>query len=189
MVTHTGLAAFAANQAAHYGVGEGSRALQLASPSFDVSVAEFFWSLLCGGAWSSRRGTPTGAELVEVLRERRITHLMIPPSVLAEVPRTALPELKVMITGAEVLPAELAGFWGRDRTLINAYGPTEATCDVSFAIRDPRTADGTAVIRRPIDGARCICSTRPFSRCRPVWSASCTSPAPAWPAAISTSRR
>ncbi|QIY56837.1 amino acid adenylation domain-containing protein [Streptomyces sp. RPA4-5] len=154
VVTHTGLAAFAANQAAHYGVGEGSRALQLASPSFDVSVAEFFWSLLCGGCLVVPEGTPTGAELVEVLRERRITHLMIPPSVLAEVPRTALPELKVMITGAEVLPAELAGFWGRDRTLINAYGPTEATCDVSFAIRDPRTADGTAVIGRPIDGAR-----------------------------------
>ncbi|MGW2389357.1 amino acid adenylation domain-containing protein [Streptomyces lydicamycinicus] len=154
VVTHTGLAAFAANQAAHYGVEEGSRALQLASPSFDVSVAEFFWSLLCGGCLVVPEGTPTGAELVEVLRERRITHLMIPPSVLAEVPRTALPELRVMITGAEVLPAELAAFWGRDRTLINAYGPTEATCDVSFAIRDPRTADGTAVIGRPIDGAR-----------------------------------
>jgi len=154
VVTHTGLAAFAANQAAHYGVGEGSRALQLASPSFDVSVAEFFWSLLCGGCLVVAEGTPTGAELVKVLRERRISHLMIPPSVLAEVPRTALPELKVMITGAEVLPAELAGFWGRDRTLINAYGPTEASCDVSFAIRDPRTADGTAVIGRPIDGAR-----------------------------------
>ncbi|MFF3542304.1 amino acid adenylation domain-containing protein [Streptomyces platensis] len=154
VVTHTGLAAFAANQAAHYGVEEGSRALQLASPSFDVSVAEFFWSLLCGGCLVVPEGTPTGAELVEVLRERRITHLMIPPSVLAEVPRTALPELRVMITGAEVLPAELAGFWGRDRTLINAYGPTEATCDVSFAVRDPRTADGTAVIGRPIDGAR-----------------------------------
>ncbi|MER6842506.1 amino acid adenylation domain-containing protein [Streptomyces platensis] len=154
VVTHTGLAAFAANQAAHYGVEEGSRALQLASPSFDVSVAEFFWSLLCGGCLVVPEGTPTGAELVEVLRERRISHLMIPPSVLAEVPRTALPELKVMITGAEVLPAELAGFWGRDRMLINAYGPTEATCDVSFAIRDPRTADGSTVIGRPIDGAR-----------------------------------
>ncbi|WP_432140263.1 amino acid adenylation domain-containing protein [Streptomyces sp. bgisy084] len=154
VVTHTGLAAFAANQAAHYGVGEGSRALQLASPSFDVSVAELFWSLLCGGCLVVPEATPTGAELVEVLRERRITHLMIPPSVLAEVPRTALPDLRVMITGAEVLPAELAGFWGRGRMLINAYGPTEATCDVSFAIRGPRTADGTAVIGRPIDGAR-----------------------------------
>ncbi|MYT12400.1 amino acid adenylation domain-containing protein [Streptomyces sp. SceaMP-e96] len=158
VVTHTGLAAFAANQAAHYGVEEGSRALQLASPSFDVSVAELFWSLLCGGCLVVPEGTPTGAELVGVLRERRISHLMIPPSVLAEVPRADLPELRVMITGAEVLPGELAAFWGRDRMLINAYGPTEATCDVSFAIRDPRSADGAAdgaaVIGRPIDGAR-----------------------------------
>ncbi|MFG2092754.1 amino acid adenylation domain-containing protein [Streptomyces sp. NPDC048612] len=158
VVPHAGLAAFAANQAAHYGVGEGSRALQLASPSFDVSVAELFWSLLCGGCLVVPEGTPTGAELVAVLRERRITHLMIPPSVLAEVPRAELPELRVMITGAEVLPAELAAFWGRDRMLINAYGPTEATCDVSFAVRDPRSADGAAdgaaVIGRPIDGAR-----------------------------------
>ncbi|MFE1173355.1 amino acid adenylation domain-containing protein [Streptomyces sp. NPDC058773] len=154
VVTHTGLAAFAANQAAHYGIEEGSRALQLASPSFDVSVAEFFWSLLCGGCLVVPEATPTGAELVEVLRERRISHLMIPPSVLAEVPRAELPELRVMITGAEVLPGELAAFWGRDRMLINAYGPTEATCDVSFAVRDPLAADGAAVIGRPVDGAR-----------------------------------
>ncbi|MGW1893055.1 amino acid adenylation domain-containing protein [Streptomyces sp. NPDC002004] len=154
VVPHTGLAAFAANQAAHYATGEGSRALQLASPSFDVSVAELSWSLLCGGCLVVPESVPTGAELVEVLRRRRITHLMIPPSVLAEVPRAALPELRVMINGAEELPAELAEFWGRDRLLINAYGPTEATCDVSFAVRDPQAAGRTAVIGRPIDGAR-----------------------------------
>lgn len=154
VVSHTGIGALAAHQLAHYGVRPESRVLQCASPSFDVSVAEFCLALLSGACLVVPADTPAGPQLAAFLAERRITHLLIVPSALAQVPRTELPELRTMITGAEPLSPELAGFWGRDRLLVNAYGPTEGTCDVSFARRLVPDAAAASVIGRPIDGNR-----------------------------------
>ncbi|MFF0436259.1 amino acid adenylation domain-containing protein [Streptomyces sp. NPDC004327] len=154
VVTHTGLAALAAHQAADYGAGAGSRVLQFSSPSFDVSMAELCVSVLTGGCLVVPERTPAGPELGGLLAARRISHLLIAPSVLAEIPRVPLPDLRTVITGAETCSPELAAFWGRDRTLINAYGPTEATCDVSFTPHDGATATGPTLIGRPIDGVR-----------------------------------
>ncbi|WP_251015735.1 non-ribosomal peptide synthetase [Streptomyces sp. ISL-99] len=154
VVSHAGIGALAANQSAHYGVLPESRVLQCASPSFDVSVAEFCLALLSGACLVVPAHTPAGPQLAAFLAEQRITHLLIVPSALAQVPRTELPELRTMITGAEPLSPELAEFWGRDRLLINAYGPTEATCDVSFARRLVPDAASASIIGRPIDGNR-----------------------------------
>lgn len=154
MVSHAGIGALAAHQLAHYAVRPESRVLQCASPSFDVSVAEFCLALLSGACLVVPADTPAGPPLAAFLAERRITHLLIVPSALAQVPRTELPELRTVITGAEPLSPELAGFWGRDRLLINAYGPTEGTCDVSFAVRLVPDAAAASVIGRPIAGNR-----------------------------------
>ncbi|SED96656.1 amino acid adenylation domain-containing protein [Streptomyces sp. 2112.3] len=154
VVSHTGIGALSAHQLAHYGVRPESRVLQCASPSFDVSVAEFCLALLSGACLVVPADTPAGPQLAAFLAERRVTHLLIVPSALAQVPRTELPELRTVITGAEPLSPELAGFWGRDRLLVNAYGPTEGTCDVSFARRLVPDAAAASVIGRPIDGNR-----------------------------------
>ncbi|MFI0982765.1 amino acid adenylation domain-containing protein [Streptomyces sp. NPDC021093] len=154
LVSHAGIGALAANQSAHYGVVPESRVLQCASPSFDVSIAEFCLALLSGACLVVPAQTPVGPELAAFLAEQRISHLLIAPSALAEVPRTELPDFRTMITGGEPLSPELAEFWGRDRLLINAYGPTEATCDVSFTRRLVPDAAAASVIGRPIEGNR-----------------------------------
>ncbi|MER0448803.1 amino acid adenylation domain-containing protein [Streptomyces sp. Edi4] len=154
LVSHAGIGALAANQSAHYGVVPESRVLQCASPSFDVSIAEFCLALLSGACLVVPAHTPVGPELAAFLAEQRVSHLLIAPSALAEVPRTELPDFRTMITGGEPLSPELAEFWGRDRLLINAYGPTEATCDVSFTRRLVPDAAAASVIGRPIEGNR-----------------------------------
>ncbi len=50
VVTHRGLASFAAAAAEQYAAGPGDRVLQFASPSFDASVLELCVSLLGGAA-------------------------------------------------------------------------------------------------------------------------------------------
>ncbi|MFG2530993.1 amino acid adenylation domain-containing protein [Streptomyces sp. NPDC048516] len=154
VVGHAGIGALAAHQLAHYAVRPESRVLQCASPSFDVSVAEFCLALLSGACLVIPSDTPAGPQLAAFLAERSITHLLIVPSALAQVPRTELPELRTLITGAEPLSPELAGFWGRGRLLINAYGPTEGTCEVSYARRLVPDAAAASVIGRPIAGNR-----------------------------------
>ncbi|MFI0982740.1 amino acid adenylation domain-containing protein, partial [Streptomyces sp. NPDC021093] len=153
VVTHAGIGALAAHQQADFEVSFDSRVLQLASSTFDVSVAELCLALLSGATLVVPEGAPAGAELGDRLAESRITHLLVAPTALAEVPRRELPALTAVITGAETLPRDLAEFWGRGRLLINAYGPSEATCDVTFATIGSGDAAETRTIGRPIAGA------------------------------------
>ncbi|WP_042368094.1 non-ribosomal peptide synthase/polyketide synthase [Streptacidiphilus neutrinimicus] len=131
VVTHRGLAGFAAAAAERYAVGPGDRVLQFASPSFDASVLELCVSLLAGATLvTGEEGPLVGERLAEVLAERSISHALIPPAALATLAPgapAALPGLRTLIVGAEACPADLVERWAPGRRVVNSYGPTEAT--------------------------------------------------------------
>lgn len=68
-----------------------------------------------------------GAELVTVLADERIIHLMITVAVLATMPDADLPHLRSLMVGGQALPTDLASRWSAGRRMVNAYGPTETT--------------------------------------------------------------
>ncbi|HWH01251.1 MAG TPA: amino acid adenylation domain-containing protein, partial [Pilimelia sp.] len=152
VVTHAGLAALSASHHAHYGATPHSRVLQFASPSFDVSVAEMALALFSGACLVLPEDRLAGADLAEQLARLRVTHLLTSPSVLLTVPKVPLPDLRALIVGGENSPAELVDFWARDRRMVNAYGPTEATVDVTCA--RVRPGGGAPPIGRAIRGVR-----------------------------------
>ncbi|MFD5697592.1 non-ribosomal peptide synthetase [Streptomyces lasiicapitis] len=131
VVTHRGLAGFAAAEAAHYEVGPGDRVLAFATPSFDASVLELCMSLPQGASIVVPPPGPLlGAELAQVLRGGRITHTLLPPAALATLPSGTpgtLPDLKTLTVGADACGAELVARWAPHHRLVNSYGPTEAT--------------------------------------------------------------
>ncbi|MFF7459766.1 amino acid adenylation domain-containing protein, partial [Kitasatospora sp. NPDC008115] len=134
-VTHTGLASLTMTHLERFAVTAGSRVLQFASPSFDGAVWELVMALTTGSvlvvAGSQRL---VGEELVRVLAERRITHVALPPSVLATLPagiESALPGLGTIVVSGEACPPELVERWSVGRRMINSYGPTETTVDVT----------------------------------------------------------
>ncbi|MEU7414133.1 non-ribosomal peptide synthase/polyketide synthase [Streptomyces sp. NPDC042638] len=153
VVTHRGLAAFSAAEAAHYQVAPGDRVLAFATPSFDASVLELCASLPHGARLVVPRPGPLlGAELADVLRAERITHTLLPPAALATLPADApgtLPALKTLIVGADACGAELVARWAPHHRMVNSYGPTEATVVATWSA--PLEADGTAPpIGRPL---------------------------------------
>ncbi|WP_030785556.1 non-ribosomal peptide synthase/polyketide synthase [Streptomyces sp. NRRL S-920] len=157
MVTHRGLASFAAAAAEQYAAGPGDRVLQFASPSFDASVLELCVSLLSGAALvTGEEGPLVGERLAEVLAERRVSHTLIPPAALATLPSetaAALPGLRTLIVGAEACPADLADTWAPGRRMVNSYGPTEATVVATWT--GPLTpGTGTPTIGRPSGATR-----------------------------------
>ncbi|GAB3896577.1 hypothetical protein GCM10029964_078120 [Kibdelosporangium lantanae] len=150
VVTHAGLATLSANQLASYDITPTDRVLQFVSPSFDVSIAELCLALLSGACLVVPTERPAAPDLAQVLDDLRITHVHVPPSVMRHVPRVPLPRLRAWITGAEPSPRDLLDFWAAGRTVVNAYGPTEATVDVTFAIHEP----GPVLAGRPVPGVR-----------------------------------
>ena len=134
-----------------YGIREGTRVLQLASYSFDASVGDIFHTLLSGATLylSTREQLSSGREFVDWLRSNRIETIpFIPPSVLKTLPLEDLPDLHTISPSGESLPLDLIGTWGRERTFINAYGPTETVVDATVHICEPQM--DKSIIGKPI---------------------------------------
>ncbi|WP_405912206.1 non-ribosomal peptide synthase/polyketide synthase [Streptomyces sp. NBC_00963] len=150
VVSHGGVASLVAGQIERFAIEPGSRVLQFASPSFDASVSEIFTALLGGAALM----LPPAADPVAALIDPGlgVTHVTVPPSVLAAVPDGTV-SVSTLVVAGEACPPELVQRWAPGRRMINAYGPTETT--VCATMSDP-LSPGTGVppIGRPIANAR-----------------------------------
>ena len=158
VVSHAGLASFAAAGAAHYRVRPGDRVLQFSSPSFDASVLELCISLPAGAALVVPPPGPLlGEQLAGVLARRRVTHALIPPAALATVPAqvaaAGLPGLRTVIVGGDACPAGLVRAWAPGRRMINSYGPTEATVVATWS-GPLEPGGGVPPIGRPVWNTR-----------------------------------
>ncbi|NIL80031.1 non-ribosomal peptide synthetase [Rhodococcoides kroppenstedtii] len=164
VVSHRGIADLAADTAVAAGVDETTRALHFASPSFDVSLMELLMAFAVGGAVVP---APTdvygGRDLATLLRDRRVTHAVVTPAALETVDPAGVPDLRFVAVGGDVCTPALVERWAPGRTMLNVYGPTEATVIVT------RTAPMTPGLPVTIGRTRAGVATRVLDRrLRPV---------------------
>lgn len=122
-----------------YQVDANDRMLQVASPSFDVSIAEIFGMLACGARVVIHRpgGLNDIGYLTDLLRDEGITAMHFVPSLLGLF--LSLPGVNQWRTlqrvpiGGEPLPGEVADKFHAtfDALLHNFYGPTETVINAS----------------------------------------------------------
>ncbi|MFE3141389.1 amino acid adenylation domain-containing protein [Streptomyces scopuliridis] len=154
VVPHTGLTSLAASLADGCAADGSARVLQLASPGFDASVLELLLAFGGGGTLvlPAADGPLAGEELARVLEEGRVTHALVPPTVLGSIPRGRAPELRTLLAGGEACGPDLVERWaGGGRTMVNAYGPTETT--VVATMSGALAPGGTPPIGGPVSGA------------------------------------
>lgn len=128
VVTHEGLANFAAVVRDRFGVDTGSRVLQAAGPGFDAMVLEVLLAHTNGALLVvAAPDAFAGDELAELIRAQRVSHAFITPSVLATMAPAGMDSLRVLTAGGEAVTPELVSVWAPGRRLLNGYGPTETT--------------------------------------------------------------
>jgi len=130
VVSHDGVSSLVATAADRLDVGPGSRVAQFASASFDVAVWDLCMALLVGAHLvivpSDRR--VAGPPLVDYLREHAVTHMILPPSVVAMLPEGCeLPAGATLLVGSEKVPPQVITRWSKTLRVLGAYGLTEAT--------------------------------------------------------------
>src|SRR5262249_61539847 len=87
-----------------------------------------------------------GDALTRLIREESVTHALVPPVLLADLPEDL--KLSGVLVGGEACPAGIVGRWSAGRRMINAYGPTEAT--VCATMSGPLSGAIVPPVGRPI---------------------------------------
>ncbi|MEV6447950.1 amino acid adenylation domain-containing protein [Amycolatopsis sp. NPDC051716] len=153
VVPHRGVVNLALNSDA-FGVRPGERVLQFASASFDAACWELWATLLAGATvvMAPPDRLLPGRALGDLVAERAVTHLVLPPSALGAVPAGALPDRATVIVAGEQCPPDLAEQWSAGRRMLNAYGPTEAT--VCATVSRPLSGAAVPPIGRPLGNVR-----------------------------------
>lgn len=142
-------------------------------------------ALLAGAALvvaPSARTMP-GPALSTLMYEQGITHVTLPPPVLAALADDGLPAGMMLIAAGDACSADVVARWAPGRRMVNAYGPTEAT--VCATISDRLVVGELPPIGRPLDNTRLYVLDDRLRPTPPSVAGSCTSQARHSRAAIS----
>ncbi|MBN3898050.1 MAG: amino acid adenylation domain-containing protein [Nostoc sp. NOS(2021)] len=135
LVSHAGIQNLVCNQTASFGITAESRVYQFASLNFDAAISEIFMALGSGATLylQEKANRSPSSTLWEALTNWQITHVTLPPSLLAAIEPANLPQLQTLIVAGEAASGDLLRRWGGERRQVfNAYGPTEATVCASL---------------------------------------------------------
>jgi non-ribosomal peptide synthetase-like protein len=138
-VEHLSICNFVKVAAEVYGYTKADRVYQGMTIAFDFSVEELWVPLIAGATLipGNAEGNLVGRELTKFLRDNEITALCCVPTLLATL-EDDLPALRLLLVSGEACPQDLITRWHRaGRTILNAYGPTEATVTCTWTELKP----------------------------------------------------
>ncbi|MGW0915205.1 amino acid adenylation domain-containing protein [Streptomyces sp. NPDC002784] len=135
VVAHTGVRDLVATQRRWIGAGPGDRVLQWASFNFDAGFWDMTLALLSGATLvlTDERDVLPGDDLHRTLRDRRITHAVLPPVALTLTEPAGVLDGGVLLSTGDACPPSLVRKWAPGRRMYNGYGPTEMTVGVTMA--------------------------------------------------------
>lgn len=136
MVEHRGIVNLLREQIAAFEISSTTRSLFYLSTSFDAAVSDLGTALLAGATLLIERpeNLRPDAGLMQLMRDRQVSYVDIPPSVLSLLNIDEKPDcLKSMVIGGEVCPKEVVRRWAEKLHLVCVYGPTEATICTSLS--------------------------------------------------------
>ncbi|WNG48285.1 amino acid adenylation domain-containing protein [Archangium minus] len=151
MLEHRGVSHLLHAQRDYLGaLGPDTRVLQFAHPAFDGALFDILMALANGGRLETLDASQIGGEpLAEVLRTRRISHVVLPATVLRTLQPGRFSDLQVVMSTGDVCLPETAREWAARHRFINGYGPTEVT--VASTLHTVGTQNGERVpIGRPL---------------------------------------
>ena len=119
LITHNAFLSGALQHAAKSNLGPGSRVMQLASYSFDVSVLEILTSLISGACVCTPDSAAMTQGLASIINNYQITWAFLTPSLVKLVKPYEVPSLKTLILGGEKLHKADIETWAGHLQLIN----------------------------------------------------------------------
>ncbi len=152
MLPHRGLCNYALWYGRRWNIGSADAMLQKAPFGFDAATWELLVPLLTGGrvVLAKPGGQRDARYLIELMAQEQVSHLFVVPVQLRMLLEHATfadcKSLRYVMSGGDKFPEDLIPRFRElsDATLINMYGPTEATIGVTFWDTD-ETVSGASI--------------------------------------------
>lgn len=125
-----------------YNLGPGSRLLQFAPWTFDVSIVDILGSLLSGAMLCIFSKDYLISRLEDAINMMEISHLATTPTIIGLLSPEKTRTLKVLAIGGEAMTGGVQNTWCREVCLLNMYGPTETMMNVICCRIEPDTLIG-----------------------------------------------
>ena len=144
------LSNYAASAVRTFEIQSSSRVSLVSAFGFDVSIGDMVMAMAAGACiviptdLEAQPGNP----LARFINRAELTHLSLTPSLLSAIPNANSLKLKAIIVAGEPCPQALVDRWSGERLFFNAYGPAEATVEVTIARCRPRCS---VTVGTPID--------------------------------------
>lgn len=150
-ITHKSICHYVSVASQLYSMSSDDRVYQGFSLAFDASLEEFWMALANGGTLvaCTLKDIRSGVGLVDFLNDHKVTVFSTVPTLLSTL-EGELPHLRLLVLGGEACSANLVNRWSRkDLTIMNTYGPTEATVIATYSECQP---DKPVTIGKPLPG-------------------------------------
>lgn len=150
MIEHSGIVNYCMEEQEYLSIDPASKLLHVLSISFDAGNGLLFSGLISGAHVVFKEPSNT---LSEFMKQQSITHAVMTSSLLNVQQQIALPELKVIATGAETINEKVMQFWQQGREFWNLYGPTEASVAALRHCMNEQSRGN--IIGRPLNNVTC----------------------------------
>lgn len=127
VMPHSTLASSIRYHSAPMNVVADSRVLHFSSYAFDVSIYEIFTTLAAGATLCIPSEFDRKNALAEAIYRFQVNWAFLTPSTVQTLQPSEVPCLSTLVLGGEAVTRENVDIWASGRTLINGYGPAEAT--------------------------------------------------------------
>jgi amino acid adenylation domain-containing protein len=127
ILEHRALVTSASYHGASMRMGPGSRVLQFAAYTFDVSIGDIFTTLMRGGTVCVPTEHERFNDLAGCINRMDVNWAYLTPSVASMLDPSQVPGLQTLALGGEAVRQENVSAWAESVYLINIYGPAECS--------------------------------------------------------------
>jgi amino acid adenylation domain-containing protein len=170
IVPHRGLVNLFPQLGRMTGMGPSKSFAMIHSPSFDASILEILTALLAGGCLVVvRHDIVADPELFGAfLRRTKPSAALITPAHLRLLDREDIAVFETLISGGEAADADVLARYCRERRVLNAYGPSEASIAATCHLMTAASAEDVSVpIGKPFDNVDVVIVDR-LGRLAPI---------------------
>ncbi|KAL8995122.1 MAG: hypothetical protein Q9169_005085 [Polycauliona sp. 2 TL-2023] len=130
-----------------YGIGPGTRLLQFASYTFDISTQDIFTSLTRGGTVCVISEHDRMNDLAGAARKLQANWLALTPTVATYLNPFEFPTVTNLIMGGEAMTKAVLDIWGDKVNIQTCYGPSECCINSTYRGNIHRSSDPTSIGR------------------------------------------